>query len=103
MGRLNRRAAFRPSSLALSAGETVSSPSRNWTAFAPAPNNEFRFGNSGRNILTGPGMVSVDFSVFKRFATPWERHHLEFRAEFFNLPNRANFGQPVAAKLKVVK
>jgi outer membrane receptor protein involved in Fe transport len=65
-------------------------------AFAVVPNTEFRFGNAGRNILTGPGAVVVDASVLKQFALPWETHRLEFRAEFFNLPNRANFGQPAA-------
>lgn len=26
---------------------------------------------------------------------PWEGHTLQFRGEVINLPNRANFGQPV--------
>lgn len=67
------------------------------TAFVPVPLNTFRFGNSGRNILTGPGAVSVNASIFKEFSMPWEGHRVQFRAEFFNLPNRANFGQPSTA------
>jgi hypothetical protein len=67
------------------------------TAFAIVPAGEFRFGNSGRNILTGPGIVSLDASVFKQFNLPWEAHRLEFRADFFNLPNRANFDLPARA------
>jgi len=52
---------------------------------AAAP--QYRYGNSGRNTITGPGIVDMDFSVIKywRFS---ERQGLEFRAEFFNLPNR---------------
>jgi hypothetical protein len=37
----------------------------------------------------------VDFSTFKNFAMPFnESHKLEFRAEFFNLFNRVNLGNP---------
>ena len=48
------------------------------------------FGNVGRNTLTGPGTISVDLSVFKNFNIT-ERTHLQFRSEFFNLPNHPNF------------
>jgi Carboxypeptidase regulatory-like domain/TonB dependent receptor-like, beta-barrel len=67
------------------------------TAFVPVPANEFRFGNSGRDILTGPGSVSVDTSIFKEFPMFHEGHRLQFRAEFFNVMNHANFGQPGTA------
>lgn len=53
----------------------------------PAPG---LWGNVGRNTLTGPGLVSVDFSLFKTFAIT-ERWRLQFRSEFFNLPNHPNF------------
>jgi hypothetical protein len=43
----------------------------------------------GRNTASLPGLVSVDFSIFKNFAFT-ERHKLQFRTEFFNLPNYAN-------------
>ncbi len=52
------------------------------------------FGNAGRDILTGPGMFDVDCSMFKTFALR-EGLNLQFRAEFFNVLNRANFGMPV--------
>jgi len=55
----------------------------------------FRYGNSQRNNLVGPSMVVVDGSLFKSFR-PTERTKLDLRAEFFNLPNRPNFGQPNA-------
>ena len=66
------------------------------TAFVVIPANQFRFGNSGRDILIGPGTVNVDASIFKQFNLPWDEQFLQFRAEFFNLPNHANFGQPDA-------
>jgi hypothetical protein len=66
------------------------------SAFAGVPASEFRFGNSGRNILIGPGAVVVDASLIKSFALGKEDQRLQLRAEFFNLPNSANFGQPDA-------
>lgn len=55
----------------------------------------FRFGNSGRNVVTGPGVANLDFSLQKLFRLS-ERSNLEFRAEFFNLPNHPQFNQPGA-------
>lgn len=52
------------------------------------------FGNAGRDILNGPGLFTFDTSLFKT-TTLTERTKLEFRAEAFNLFNRANFGLPV--------
>ena len=52
-----------------------------------------RFGNFGRNVLRRPGSVNWQLSAFKRTKIT-ERQSLEFRAEFFNLFNRANFGRP---------
>jgi hypothetical protein len=53
------------------------------------------YGNLGRGTLLGPGMAALDLSVFKNMPVS-ERVALQFRAEFFNLPNRANFGPPNA-------
>ncbi|MFN8812322.1 MAG: carboxypeptidase regulatory-like domain-containing protein [Acidobacteriota bacterium] len=53
----------------------------------------FSFGNAGRNILKGPGRVNLDVSILKDFPT-FEGQSLQFRAEFFNVPNHTNFGQP---------
>jgi hypothetical protein len=55
----------------------------------------YRYGNSQRNNLIGPGMVALDASLFKSFR-PTERTEIDFRAEFFNLPNHPIFGQPNA-------
>jgi hypothetical protein len=52
-------------------------------------------GNSGYNILDGPGYMQTDLSAAKDFKLH-ERLNLQFRAEFFNLINRANFGIPGA-------
>jgi hypothetical protein len=49
------------------------------------------YGNIGRGTLTGPGLADVDFSLFKNTAVS-ENANLQFRAEFFNLFNRSNFG-----------
>jgi hypothetical protein len=62
-------------------------------AFA-APNG-FAFGNSGRDILTGPRLEQWDFSLFKILAV-CERFRLQFRAESFDVFNHANFGLPNA-------
>ncbi|OFV91245.1 MAG: hypothetical protein A3H28_13410 [Acidobacteria bacterium RIFCSPLOWO2_02_FULL_61_28] len=53
-------------------------------------------GTAGRNILRGPGLANLDFSVAKDTALPFlgEGGKLEFRAEFFNFFNRVNFAAP---------
>jgi hypothetical protein len=52
------------------------------------------FGNSGRNIIEGPGYKTWDTSLVKQFPIN-EHKRLEFRAEFFNVLNHVNylFGQ----------
>jgi hypothetical protein len=54
-------------------------------------------GNSGRNILTGPGLSNLDFSVFKNNPVKRisETFNVQFRAEFFNILNRSNFSVPI--------
>ncbi len=54
----------------------------------------FTFGDAGRNILNGQGLNSWDFSVIRRFKLT-ESRNVEFRAEMFNIFNRANFDIPV--------
>ena len=56
----------------------------------------FTFGNGGRNILSGPGRVNFDYSVFKNFALT-EKLKLQFRTEMFNLFNHAQFDLPNTA------
>jgi hypothetical protein len=50
-------------------------------------------GNAGRNILTGPGLINLDSSLIKNNRIS-ESFNLQFRAEIFNLTNRANFQVP---------
>jgi hypothetical protein len=67
----------------------------NLNAFAdPASINTF--GNSGRNILEGPGTVAFNFALSRTFAIR-ERHTLQVRWEAFNAFNNANFNLPNAA------
>jgi hypothetical protein len=51
------------------------------------------FGNSGVGIIRGPGLVNFDFNLSKDFALT-ERIQMQFRSEFFNAFNHANFGVP---------
>jgi len=52
-------------------------------------------GNVGRDSLNGPGLLDLDFSIIKQTKVT-EKLNAEFRAEFFNIINRTNLGQPVA-------
>jgi hypothetical protein len=57
----------------------------------------FTFGDESRNdpTLRSPGMANWDFSAFKNFnISPEGKAHLQFRAEFFNIFNRVQFGYP---------
>lgn len=51
------------------------------------------FGNAGRNIVAGPGLANVDFSVLKDIRIA-EAATLQLRAELFNLLNTPNFLNP---------
>jgi hypothetical protein len=48
------------------------------------------FGTSGRNILSGPGLFSLNLSLFKNFKIR-ERANIELRAETFNVTNTPEF------------
>ena len=63
----------------------------NPSAFAiPAPG---RVGNLGRNVLHGPILSQADLTLQKQFPIH-EQKNLEFRAEIYNILNRANFSNP---------
>ena len=56
---------------------------------------QYVIGNAGRNILTGPGIVSTDASLQRNFPIKWrEGMRVEFRAEGFNLFNHPQLGTP---------
>lgn len=91
----NAGGAQRPDRIAggiLAGGRTVN---RWFDTAAFASPNGFAFGNSGRNILTGPRLRQVDFSLFKNFAIR-ENLRVQFRAESFNCVNHSNFDVPNA-------
>jgi hypothetical protein len=52
-----------------------------------------QFGDLGRNAIYGPGRWNFDLSL-QKVLTFHERHRVEFRAEFFNALNHANFNNP---------
>lgn len=54
-------------------------------------------GNLGRNTLIGPGLSNFDFSLFKnsQIKRVSNTFNVQFRAEFFNVFNRANFAPPL--------
>ena len=56
-------------------------------------------GNLGRNTVIGPGFANLDFSLFKSFPLG-EAKSVQFRSEFFNIFNRANFGLPTPVALE---
>ncbi|MEO8130038.1 MAG: TonB-dependent receptor, partial [Bryobacteraceae bacterium] len=58
----------------------------------PAPGT---FGNMGRNSVHGPGLSQVDFTLQKQFPVT-EKVSIEFRAEVYNIFNRANFSNPIS-------
>jgi carboxypeptidase family protein len=65
----------------------------NPNAFLAPPATGGFFGNLGRNTLIGPGLATWDFSAVKNTLIS-ERWTVQFRAEIFNLLNRANFNTP---------
>jgi hypothetical protein len=67
----------------------------NPAAFLAPPNNSGFYGNLGRDTLIGPGLATLDFSLFKDIRIR-ERLNLQFRVEFFNILNRVNFNTPNA-------
>jgi hypothetical protein len=56
--------------------------------------NTFIAGNSGRNVLIGPRIINLDFSVLKNFHLQ-ERQTLQLRLEVYDLLNKANPGIPI--------
>ena len=76
---------------------TVSSPSQSaWFDTKAFTTPRFgSFGNSGRNILDGPGFATVNASLLKNIVLK-EAMTLQFRVEAFNLLNRTNFNLPDA-------
>jgi outer membrane receptor protein involved in Fe transport len=64
------------------------------TSLAPVANPSLRtYGTLPRNFLRGPGRSNLDFSIAKSTQI-YERLNMEFRSEFFNILNHAEFNNP---------
>ena len=74
-------------------GIGATSPYYDPAAFAAV--TQVRYGNTGRNILRGPGLVNVDASLFRNFRMR-ERAIVQLRGECYNLSNTAHFSNPSA-------
>jgi hypothetical protein len=75
-------------------GPVVTGNPNGWfdpNAFTPPPYGTY--GNLGRGTFEGPGLAEVDLSILKDIVLT-ERTKLQFRAEFFNLLNHANYASP---------
>jgi hypothetical protein len=59
------------------------------SCFVPPSDTTGTYGNSGRNILRGPGQFNIDASLIKR--TRFGRYNTEIRIEAFNLLNHPQF------------
>jgi hypothetical protein len=59
------------------------------------------FGNNGRTSVIGPGLINLDFAVFKNIHVEKisESFNVQFRAEFFNIMNHPNFQPPLDNKV----
>jgi hypothetical protein len=64
----------------------------NTCAFVQPPAGQF--GNAGRNILTGPGLRNLDFSLSRSIPLRGDKYHPQFRGEFFNMLDHPNFDIP---------
>jgi hypothetical protein len=74
---------------------TRANPTRDY--FIPSclsrPSVTSPFGNAGRNLARSNSYFNFDFALQKQFKIPiTEATRIEFRAEFFNLFNKTNFG-----------
>jgi hypothetical protein len=62
---------------------------------AYAPPQPWTYGNASPFSIFGPGFGDWDLSVMKSFRLPKaEANRLEFKIDFFNLPNHYNLGDP---------
>jgi len=78
------------------AGQKLGTPDRWFDPCAFRVQTPGFYGNVGRNTLSGPNQITMDFSLLKNIPIESisEQFRVQFRAEFFNILNRANFGTP---------
>ncbi len=85
-----------PDATGISPIPTNRSPDKFWEIAAFDSSNPellYRYGNTGRNLLTTPGLKQWDFSLTKKTQIR-DGHSFEFRFEAFNFPNYPNFNAP---------
>ena len=75
-------------------------PQRWFNTDALAVPAAFKYGNAGRSILEGPGLMNLDLSLLRNFRIT-EETRVEFRFEAFNLTNHTNFRLPGTSCLAV--
>ena len=56
------------------------------------------FGSMGRNVIRNPGVWNTDLNITRTFPIK-ERLRLQFRGEFFNLPNTSHFNGPASTNV----
>ena len=81
------------STVAILGGHGPGKPYFDVNAFAPV--TTATFGNTGRNILRGPGVFNLNAGVFRDFSFR-ERLKLQFRAEAIGVTNTPQFNNPGA-------
>jgi len=80
--------------VAILGGHDPNSPYFDGTAFAPI--TTARLGTTGRDILFGPGVFSMNQSISRTFAFKEGRIKLQILGEAFNLTNHPNFSNPAS-------
>ncbi|MBI4456743.1 MAG: TonB-dependent receptor [Acidobacteria bacterium] len=68
-------------------------PNNYWDGTQFQLQEEGFFGTLGRDTGIMPGIINFDFSLIKNISID-EQRTIQFRSEFFNVFNRANFGLP---------
>ena len=85
----SERADYDGQPISLPSGQQTTTEFFNTLAFlAPLPGE---FGDAGRNIIEGPGLVNLNVSMNKTIPLKWEGKRLEFRTTVQNLFNHPNF------------
>ena len=92
IGLINGMNVERPN-LAVNPNNGSKTPAEWFDTAAFAVPTQYAFGNSGRNVVIGPGLANLDLSLQKKW-TLHESQLLEFRVDGFNTLNRPNFNLP---------